>query len=283
MKFTTVIISLVSTAALVAGQPHHHQHRHVKRGPDAVDIPVSTVIAYELNGTPIPATEVCDGIADGKLKWKDGVAPDGACAPSTPTPVPTTSSAPDGGQFYQKETEAAPATTAAATSSAEPSPTSAPSNSGSGSSGGSGLDSDFPDGEIDCDTFPSNYGPIPVDWLNIGSWSGIQYVTISGDVATNIDTAVSGQTCKEGAMCSYACPPGYQKSQWPPTQGATGQSIGGLKCSGGKLWLTNPGLSKKLCIPGTGNVQVQNTLDQVVSVCRTDYPGKSSYQPLEDT
>jgi hypothetical protein len=40
--------------------------------------PVSTVIAYELNGTPIPAAQVCDGIADGNLNWKDGNAPHGA-------------------------------------------------------------------------------------------------------------------------------------------------------------------------------------------------------------
>jgi hypothetical protein len=42
--------------------------------PNEVDIPVSTVIAYELNGTPIPTAQVCDGIADGKLEWKDGQA-----------------------------------------------------------------------------------------------------------------------------------------------------------------------------------------------------------------
>jgi CCAAT-binding transcription factor (CBF-B/NF-YA) subunit B len=40
--------------------------------------PVSTVIAYELNGTPIPAAQVYYGIADGNLKWKDGNAPHGA-------------------------------------------------------------------------------------------------------------------------------------------------------------------------------------------------------------
>lgn len=140
---------------------------------------------------------------------------------------------------------------------------------------GQGLDQEFPDGEIDCTNFPSNYGPISIEWANLGGWSGIQYVTIQGDLVTHIDTAIpGGDGCKPGAMCSYACPPGYQKSQWPPTQGATGQSVGGLSCnSNGKLSLTNPGLSKTLCIQGTGAVTVQNKLSNNAAICRTDYPG----------
>jgi len=44
------------------------------------------------------------------------------------------------------------------------------------------------------------------------------------------------------------------------------------------LHLTNPTLSKNLCIPGTSavNVVAQNNLNGVVSVCRTDYPGSES-------
>ena len=79
------------------------------------------------------------------------------------------------------------------------------------------------------------------------------------------------------AMCSYACPAGYQKSQWPEAQGASAQSVGGLMCgTDGKLHLTNPGLSKKLCIEGTGLVNVQNNLNKNAAICRTDYPGKST-------
>lgn len=142
---------------------------------------------------------------------------------------------------------------------------------------GQGLDEDFPDGLIDCSTFPSSYGPIKVDWAGLGGWSGIQYVTIAGNSITNIDTAVpGGSNCKPGAMCSYACPAGYQKSQWPTTQGATGQSVGGLRCdTNGKLRLTNPKLSKKLCIPGTGATVVTNKLSDNAAICRTDYPGES--------
>ena len=143
--------------------------------------------------------------------------------------------------------------------------------------GGQGLDAEFPDGELDCTTFPSDYGPIEVEWANLGGWSGIQYVTVEGDTVTEIITGVpGGDGCKPGAMCSYACPPGYQKSQWPSAQGSTGQSVGGLSCnSNGKLTLTNPGLSKTLCIQGTGAVIVQNKLSNNAAICRTDYPGLS--------
>ena len=142
-------------------------------------------------------------------------------------------------------------------------------------SGGQGLDREFPDGEIDCTVFPSEYGPISIDWAYLGGWSGIQYVTIEDSQVIHIDTAIpGGDGCKPGAMCSYACPPGYQKSQWPSAQGATGQSVGGLSCNkNGKLVLTNPGLSKTLCIEGTGAVNVQNKLSSNAAICRTDYPG----------
>ena len=138
-----------------------------------------------------------------------------------------------------------------------------------------GLELEFPDGEIDCSTFPSEYGPIEVEWANLGGWSGIQYVTVEGDAVTHIVTAVpGGNGCIPGAMCSYACPPGYQKSQWPSTQGTTGQSVGGIQCNAnGKLSLTNPDLSKTLCIKGTGATHVQNKLSSNAAICRTDYPG----------
>ena len=140
---------------------------------------------------------------------------------------------------------------------------------------GQGLDMEFPDGEIDCSTFPSQYGPIEVEWANLGGWAGIQYITVEGGSVTHIVTAVpGGKGCIPGAMCSYACPPGYQKSQWPSTQGSTGQSIGGIQCnSNGKLSLTNPELSKTLCMKGTGAATVHNKLSFNAAICRTDYPG----------
>jgi len=148
-------------------------------------------------------------------------------------------------------------------------------------SNGNGVSSPFPDGQLSCSTFPSAYGPIEVDWVGLGGWTGIQNPRSQLAAGfSDIETATSGtcsgsNCCAEGNFCSYACPPGYQKSQWPTMQGATGQSIGGLLCQGGKLHLTNPGLSNTLCIPGAQqvNVMVKNTMNQQTAVCRTDYPG----------
>ena len=147
--------------------------------------------------------------------------------------------------------------------------------SGSSLQGGQGLDREFADGQIDCWDFPSDYGPVEVPWIELGGWSGIQYPTIQGQVVVDVVTGVAGgRNCSAGALCSYACPPGYQKSQWPPVQGANGQSVGGLRCnSNNKLQLTNPGLSKNLCIKGTGATKVQNKMGANVAICRTDYPG----------
>ena len=92
---------------------------------------------------------------------------------------------------------------------------------------------------------------------------------------SDIVTAVSGESCIDGAMCSYACPAGYQKAHWPSTQGSTGQSVGGLQCKGGKLYRTNKDHTT-LCIEGTGGVEVENNVGEQVAVCRTDYPGTES-------
>ena len=141
------------------------------------------------------------------------------------------------------------------------------------------LIKEFPDGTIDCDNFPSDYGPIKVEWTKLGGWSSIQYVSMDGETVSQISTATPGDECKPGAMCSYACPPGYQKSQWPTAQGENGESVGGLQCNeNGKLALTNPDLSKSLCIKGTGQAMVKNQLSNNAAICRTDYPGTSHHQ-----
>ncbi|KAK3722549.1 Sperm-associated antigen 4 protein, partial [Vermiconidia calcicola] len=150
------------------------------------------------------------------------------------------------------------------------------SGSPSGWSGeGSGVDSEFPDGELSCDNFPSEYGAVSVDWIGLGGWTGVQKPGSSSGGYGDILTVTSGGGCTEGAFCSYACPPGYQKAQWPETQGVTGQSVGGVLCEGGKLRLTNHALSNKLCIPGASQVdiRVRNDMGDHVAVCRTDYPG----------
>jgi len=168
------------------------------------------------------------------------------------------------------------APTTSSSSSSAPSPSSYSSGGDDSSdSGSSGVDRDFPDGEIDCSHFPSDYGPIDVHWMGLGGWTGVQAPGSSLGGFANIKTAISGEGCTEGAFCSYACPAGYQKSQWPTTQGATGQSVGGIQCTNGKLHLTNPTLSTKLCMQGASQVDitVQNNLSGNVAICRTDYPG----------
>ncbi|EEP81507.1 conserved hypothetical protein [Uncinocarpus reesii 1704] len=276
MKFTPAILSLAAATSVAAS--HHHRHGHMKRNPVAtkvVTVSGPTVIAYELDGKVISKEEACKGIKDGSLIWADGGSYN-SCDAAPPTPV----NAPLAGQEFYEQPKDEP-TPIKVDKAPKPSLPSMPKPNiktpdSSAPAGGEGLDSDFPDGEIDCSDFPSKYGPLNLEWLGHGGWSGIQYPTFTGDLITRIVTAISGEGCTEGAMCSYACPPGYQKSQWPSTQGAKGESVGGLQCKGGKLRLTNPDLSKKLCTKGAGGISVKNTMSEVVSVCRTDYPGTES-------
>lgn len=306
-----MVVFLATAGVVVAATPHRHAHRHAhKRSPvlDVVTVPGPTVYAFEFNGKSMTQDEVCQGIKDGTLEWAPGTHDPPNCASltapkSSSTPVPTTASTPSptpsavANELYKVASSSAssstPAVSATAASPTAAAPTAASSQSPSkapASSGGSGstdidnnpnTDSPFPDGQLDCSHFPSDYGAIPISWMGLGGWSGIQLVQMDGNSVSHIVTAKAGQGCANTpdgtAMCSYACPPGYQKSQWPTEQGSTGQSVGGLMCgSDNKLHLTNPGLSKHLCIQGTGAADVQNTLGTNVAICRTDYPGKPS-------
>lgn len=169
-----------------------------------------------------------------------------------------------------------PPTTSAKPSSAAPPKSSAPAQP---ASGGTGLNANFPSGKIPCSHFPSDYGAVALDYLGTHGWSGIQYVpgyTLAATAIDTIITAIAGEGCKELAMCSYACPAGYQKTQWPTAQGSTLESIGGLFCnSDGMLELTRPD-HPTLCEQGAGGVTVQNDLQDSVCTCRTDYPGIES-------
>jgi hypothetical protein len=135
---------------------------------------------------------------------------------------------------------------------------------------GNGLGSNFPDGKLDCDHFPSEYGAVKLGWVTAQGWSGIQIGDANGD---------SVGKCTEGAYCSYACPAGYSKAQWPDNQPANGESRGGLLCKGGKLWLTRNSFPK-LCQQGMGTASVVNKLNKIVAICRTDYPGKRCLAPF---
>ncbi|EPQ66110.1 Protein of the SUN family [Blumeria graminis f. sp. tritici 96224] len=149
---------------------------------------------------------------------------------------------------------------------------------------GSGIDSTnmhavgrlFPSGKVDCSEFPSKYGAVPADWIQLNGWTGVQKTSEYNTAAkaiSHIETAVAGEGCVPGSFCSYACPAGFQKSQWPSAQGATGQSIGGLYCNtNGKLELSRSA-APNLCTPGVGDVKVRNSHSKNVAICRTDYPG----------
>lgn len=241
------------------------------------------------------ANAVVAGLADGHLTLINGKVSSAAPPPTSTKPAPAlttsakpaSSSNPAGHQFYAKESD--PAVSVAASlpvakpSSPVASATSVPSSSsgsgsgsgtgsgsgsGSGSYGSTGVDREFSDGSVDCSHFPSDFGASPVSYLGLGGWTGVQ------DGGQGYANGPSGSSCSAGKFCSYACPEGYHKSQWPTDQGSLGQSVGGLKCgSDNKLHLTNSALSKKLCIRGVGGVSIVNKLGKGVAVCRTDYPG----------
>lgn len=277
----TVAATLVGAAA--AGHHHGHSQFHArkeaspaeKRAPDAVTEYVAgpTETVYELNGSVIPNAK--EAIANGEFIVVGESTP--TFAP--PAPAPTTSSSAEiAAQFLEKSTtsSSSSSTSSVASSTSSSSPAASPT---APSSGGSGVDATFPDGKVKCSEFPSDYGAVALDWLKFGGWSGLQFVPnyADGDVSiSDIITGIAGDSCSKGSMCSYACPAGYQKTQWPTAQGSTKESIGGLYCNtDGYLELTRKS-ADTLCEPGVGGVTIKNDLDEEVATCRTDYPGTES-------
>ncbi|KAJ5149120.1 Secreted beta-glucosidase sun1 [Penicillium atrosanguineum] len=309
-----VTLATAGSLAAAHGHGHAHFHKRATET-ETVAVPGPTVYDFVVmdpsaTGSPeeISLSEACAGLADHKLEWLDAPIP-AACPTSSSSSSSTSSSSSSSSTSTSTSSSSSTSTvtptptvaaqvlleTSAAiisSSSSSSSSTStvesitsssssstysaaATSSSSSSSSTSAGLTAEFPDGELDCSTFPSDYGAVALDYLGIDGWSGIQYVTLVDELVSSIVTAVSGDSCTSGSMCSYACPPGYQKSQWPTTQGSTGQSVGGLECKGGKLYLTNTDY-KQICIEGTGGVNIRNELSEQVAVCRTDYPGTES-------
>jgi hypothetical protein len=288
MKSAAVILSLALSVAAVASRhahhPNHHKNKEVKelRKKDVVTEQVQvTIVECWLGKQKISEADCENGIKNGTLKWAD----DGSLSIAPQTSI-----------VYHTSTSSSSSSVKAASSSAKPTTTTvaapAPvkqaaavatpaSSASSYSSSGSGVDKTFPDGEIDCSHFPSDYGALPVDWLNLGGWASVQKpgTTLAAgfnDILGITKAQCTGSgCCLEGSFCSYACPEGYLKYQWPAMQGATGQSVGGLQCKGGKLYLTNPSV-KTLCAAGAPEIKVmvQNKLSQNVAICRTNYPGK---------
>ena len=297
MKST--LIALLGAATLATAQHHGHNHaahHHPARNLSPVegrDVAVVTETApgpvqtvYELNGVNLAYKDVEEGLKNGKYVLVGGQV---SSAEPSPSEAPVTSKI--AAVFKEK---ASSTTAPAPTPTPEPEPTTsstpepAPSSSAapvkasssSDSSDSAGIDADFPSGKIPCSKFPSAYGAKAATYLGFGDYTGIQRVPsfqkgISKAIS-EIHTAIKGEGCTAKSFCSYQCPPGYQKSQWPTVQGNTGQSIGGLYCNAdGMLELSNPD-EKRLCIKGTGGVKVRNELGSNACICRTDYPGTES-------
>ncbi|KAK0119193.1 hypothetical protein ONS96_012257 [Cadophora gregata f. sp. sojae] len=305
MKFSR--LAILSAASLSVAQPHNHVHKHPTRHGSPLEgrdlattttVPGPTVTVYELNGDFIPWNEVEAGMKSGKYvlvgdKITTAITPTSTSTSTTPTstPIPTTSSNPAAKFLEQKaSTSTTPTSTYVApkaSATPEPTPAKAPSvaqaasDSSSSSKGATGVNAKFPNGEIDCDDFDAltKYGAVAADWLGLGGYLGVQITpsySIGEAAISYIETAISGGGCVKNSFCSYACPPGYQKAQWPAAQGNTGQSIGGIYCNAkGKLELTRDGYNT-LCMAGVGGVKAQNKLSKNVAVCRTDYPGTES-------
>jgi hypothetical protein len=251
-----------SSLANAHAHAHAHGHMHVHAKKDYIEEKVSvTVVECWLGDHALPEDECNQGIKNGTLKWADNGK---LVAPQT---AKTT--------IYHSTTADAKIV-APSVKPVVPQVVQAYSNTG----GGSGVNRDFPDGQIDCSTFPSDYGAVALDWLNLGGWAGVQKPNVIGVSGYNDIMSVTkaqcnnGNCCLEDSFCSYACPEGYLRYQWPSLQGATGQSVGGLYCNNGKLHLSNPSV-KTLCAPGSTNINVyvKNTLDKNVAICRTNYPG----------
>jgi len=305
MKFSQ--LAVLSAATLVAAHPrahnhiaHHHLARHngsPVEGRNAAVVtetapgPVQTV--YELNGVDVPNKDVEEGLRNGRYVVVGGEAPVATPTP-TPTPSPspsssTSSSAKSVAIFVEKKptTSATPTPTPEPTTSSTVAISIASSSSALAavptydSSNGSGdVDLKYPEDGIPCSEFPSKYGAVHNDYLGLGGFIGIQRVPtyemgISKSIS-DIETGIFGEECTTNSFCSYQCPPGYQKSQFPKIQGTTGQSIGGLFCNAeGKLVLSDP-KKQYLCVKGEGGVSVKNELGDKACICRTDYPGTES-------
>lgn len=128
----------------------------------------------------------------------------------------------------------------------------------------SSSSSTFEDGTIPCSEFPSVDGIVPVSWVGLNGWASV--MSMDGSTASD---------CQDGFYCSYACKPGYSKTQWPSNQPADGRSVGGLYCKSGYLYRSNTD-TNALCEADLSTGYVKSELSDVVALCRTDYPGSEN-------
>ncbi|KAK9455306.1 hypothetical protein V1511DRAFT_521702 [Dipodascopsis uninucleata] len=303
MKFTTIsslaIASLAGVASVsgaavafdrreLSSHRHRHAARHAKAdrrsaieqdlNKRAVDIVYTVVtVVVDTDGNTVYPSSTAD------LQQVSNAVD---AVPTTIYVAPTSSSvyvAPSSSSVYIAPSstlvdDVAPTTSSIAFSSASPTSfsTSTDTTPSTTSSAGSSTATlawyedpteAFVDGTIPCSEFPSGQGVVALDWLEIGGWSSI--------AISDQDGAGQATSCGEGNLCSYACQPGMSKTQWPENQPADGESRGGLLCSNGYLTRTRTS-TDYLCVWGQPSVNVVSEISDVVSICRTDYPGNEN-------
>lgn len=251
MKSAPVLsFSLLLAAAAAAPVHVHHQHKR-----DVVHVTETVLVQVNADGTPeqtaAPANvDPANLVGNSNVDSTDAAAAAPAAAPA-PADTPAAAPAP-------AETSQAPVAAPVAPESNQQKQASsgdAPASTGSGS---------FSDGTIPCSQFPSDYGAVPVEWINLSGWASV--MSMDGSTAND---------CQEGFYCSYACPAGQSKTQWPSNQPADGRSVGGLLCKGGYLYRSNTA-TNNLCESDVGSGIAKSELSQDVAMCRTDYPGSEN-------
>ncbi|KAJ4424814.1 Sperm-associated antigen 4 protein [Gnomoniopsis sp. IMI 355080] len=309
MKAALQVALAASLAAGVTAQPHNHLHRHQHARKHDHPAPldarelitdyqfVTDTVYVDVDGTSIDTENAVEGLDDGTYKIVGESTPKSVTPTptSTPTPTPTPSSSStsvsstsaatttsaSGGEFIEVKIGHSDSTSSSSTSSAAAS-TATASSSSSSSSGSTGVDADFPDGEIDCSDFDSlkNYGAVELENTAVAPFLGYMHVGVDAytlgqtdDITVSISEPTSGDPTA-GTFVGYACPAGYDAAQWPAAQGSSGQSVGGLWCgSDEKLHLTRSDTTSKLCQAGAGNVHIVSKLSKPIYICKTWYPG----------
>ena len=249
MKFNQAL-SILTLSTLVSAAPvvlNHQHHMHKREAAVVTKTEVHTVIVNGAN----PTQPVLDVVTTADLVNNDEL---GATATTSAAAETTAAAATTAAETTADETTSA--TTAAETTAANsPVEKSSSLKSGSGS---------FQDGTIPCSEFPSVDGIVAVDWVGLGGWASV--MALDGSTSNS---------CTDGFYCSYACKAGMSKTQWPSDQPSDGRSVGGLLCKGGFLYRSNQN-SDSLCENDLATGFVKSELSDVVSLCRTDYPGSEN-------
>ncbi|ODV86598.1 hypothetical protein CANARDRAFT_6183 [[Candida] arabinofermentans NRRL YB-2248] len=262
MKYSQVFSGLaLASFATAIPMALNHKHHHHKR--EAAVVYVTQTVVYDQNGNLISGGETATSTSSSE----------------TETATPTSSSVTTSTEATTTSSEKATSTESTSTSSTESTSTSATStsakststssSSSSSSSYGdlsdfSGPSSKFEDGTIACSDFPSGEGVVAISWLDFGGWASV--MNMDGDTSSS---------CEDGYYCSYACQAGMSKTQYPSDQPASGISVGGLYCDGGYLYRSNTD-SDYLCSWGKETGSVKSEVDDVIALCRTDYPGSEN-------